>query len=261
MSATAEASAREVIRKYCIEKSEEMDLRAIVNAEGLFIKEEAMTTHDGRLAYDEEAGIITINKNIKEVGQKNFTIAHELGHFLLDKKQYCGCSRAEIMSASAMERIEREANVFAAGLLMPEEWVRQEIKWEGEGIGVMKKMSEKFSVSLSSAGIRYTQAGKMPMALIATKDDKVIWSSINKQFPFRFVKKGQKTNQYSDVFVHYRGEIITPEPHEIISDAWFQNDFNFESEIRLMEQNFVMPNYGIVLTAIWEADSMYLSGT
>jgi Zn-dependent peptidase ImmA (M78 family) len=256
MSAKAEAGAREILSKYCIEQSEEMDLRAIVNAEGLFIQEEYLTSHDGRLTHDNEAGIITINKNIREAGQKNFTIAHELGHFILDRRQHSECNRSEIMSARAGEETERDANIFAAELLMPEEWVKKEIKWKGEGINVMQQMAEKFGVSLSAAGIRYTQAGRMPMAVIASKDDKVIWSSINRYFPFRFIKPGQKTNAYSDVFVHFRGEIITNEPHEIISDAWFQNDFNFVPEVRLMEQNLVMPNYGIVLTTLWEAESI-----
>ncbi len=255
MSATAEARARGILKKYFIENRDEMDLRAIVNAEGIFIQEQNLTTHDGRLICDNEAGIITINKNLKEAGQKNFTIAHELGHFILDNRKKTSCTRIDIMSANAMDA-EKEANIFAAELLMPEEWVRQEVQWNGSGIDVLKQMSVKFAVSLSAGGIRYTQTGKMPMVLIATKDDKVIWSSVNKDFTFRFIKTGQKTNPYSDVFVHYRGERITDEPHEIISDAWFQNDFNFVPEVRLMEQNLVMPNYGIVLTTLWEANSI-----
>ena len=156
------------------------------------------------------------------------------------------------MSASAKEDIEKEANIFAGELLMPEKWVEREIKWNGEGIEVMKQMSEKFGVSLSAAGIRYTQVGKMPMAVIATKDDKVIWSSVSGYFPFRYIKWGQKVNSYSDVFVYNRGEVITKEPHEIMSNAWFQNDFNFVPEVWLTEQNLVMPNYGMVLTVVWE---------
>jgi len=61
-------------------------------------------------------------------GRRRFTLAHELGHWVCQCLEgriapiYC---RVEDVSASADRSLEREANVFAAELLMPEEAVRE----------------------------------------------------------------------------------------------------------------------------------------
>ena len=68
----------------------------------------------------------------KPIRRQRFTIAHELGHWVchcLEGKaphpQPAFCRAADI--AHDVDRaLEREANVFAAELLMPEEWVRSE---------------------------------------------------------------------------------------------------------------------------------------
>lgn len=61
--------------------------------------------------------------------RRRFTLAHEIGHWVCQCLEgrgapiYC---RAQDVSADADRLLEREANVFAAELLMPEERVREE---------------------------------------------------------------------------------------------------------------------------------------
>ncbi len=61
--------------------------------------------------------------------RRRFTLAHELRHWVCQCLEgqtapvYC---RAQDVSASADRLLEREANVFAAELLMPEAGVREE---------------------------------------------------------------------------------------------------------------------------------------
>ena len=68
---------------------------------------------------------IMINKNIPNTGRKNFTIAHELGHFFLKHKSHSGsfeCFENDIIEdKQATENIEHEANHFASCFLMPEQ--------------------------------------------------------------------------------------------------------------------------------------------
>jgi Zn-dependent peptidase ImmA (M78 family) len=52
---------------------------------------------------------------VANVGMKNFTIAHELGHWTLHKN----------LVGKRSKQIEREADRFATCLLMPEKWVRE----------------------------------------------------------------------------------------------------------------------------------------
>ena len=62
-------------------------------------------------------------------GRRRFTLAHELGHWVCQVQEgktapvYC---RPVDVTEAADRALEREANVFAAELLMPEELVREE---------------------------------------------------------------------------------------------------------------------------------------
>ncbi len=75
---------------------------------------------------------IMINAAISNDGRRNFTIAHELGHYTLEHHLHSGnlfCSNDGIMEeGSAALVIEREANYFATCLLMPEEKIRKAFK-------------------------------------------------------------------------------------------------------------------------------------
>jgi len=68
---------------------------------------------------------IMINQNIPNIGRKNFTIAHELGHFFLKHKSQSGsfeCFENDITEdKQATKNIEHEANYFASCFLMPEQ--------------------------------------------------------------------------------------------------------------------------------------------
>ncbi len=67
------------------------------------------------------------------IRRRRFTIAHELGHWICQYREgtlklfYC---RPGDVAAAADRAAEREANVFAAELLMPDEAVRSE--WRGD---------------------------------------------------------------------------------------------------------------------------------
>jgi len=70
---------------------------------------------------------IMINQNIPNTGRKNFTIAHELGHFFLNHKSNSSsfeCFEDDITEdKQATKNIEHEANYFASCFLMPEQKV------------------------------------------------------------------------------------------------------------------------------------------
>lgn len=72
---------------------------------------------------------IMISKSLDNTGRRNFTIAHELGHYFLDhlkKASFLADLNNTISENNAVAHpIEREANYFATCLLMPEEKIRR----------------------------------------------------------------------------------------------------------------------------------------
>lgn len=77
----------------------------------------------GSLLNIEDSYYIIVNK-IMTPEKKRFTIAHELGHFILHKNEVV------YMDNDKQEHLQRQANMFAAALVMPERAVRAESnKW------------------------------------------------------------------------------------------------------------------------------------
>ena len=270
MISTAKSKAREELRNFGIKKPSEIDVYKIAYGHRLVIDEENLISHQGRIFYNESDGVITINKDIKEKGKKNFTIAHELGHFLLDRLRNYLCKKYDIMMLKLKKDIENAANYFATELLMPEEWFVNSTGAIKDNVDCILEASEKFRVSLSAAAIRYSQIGKTPAAVIMTHKGKVKWSNMNELFDFQFVKKGYPVNQYTAVYDFYKGKGlnkgITPVESkslfhgasEVSAEAWFLEDYNYKrvrkmgKEYYLKEQNIAMPNYNSVLTILWE---------
>ena len=69
---------------------------------------------------------IVVNSQIENVGRKNFTYAHEMGHyFLLHKLSQRFCSAENIEGGEQVkDPQEVEANYFASCFLMPKDYVR-----------------------------------------------------------------------------------------------------------------------------------------
>lgn len=77
----------------------------------------------GRLEIDELGTTIAVNANHSQ-NRQTFTIAHELGHFYLHshtRKKFTETKLSENLYSFGEVLIEREANLFASELLIPEE--------------------------------------------------------------------------------------------------------------------------------------------
>ena len=74
--------------------------------------------------------------------RRRFTIAHEIGHFVLHSER-CRPERGGAVN-EAGRREEREADAFAAELLMPERLVREAVREQGPDA---PRLAERFEVS------------------------------------------------------------------------------------------------------------------
>lgn len=118
-------------------------------------------------------GIPVITFNCKENERRiRFTIAHELGHYILhsneqkiflDKKQKQVLYRNSVSSSGEYHK-EREANSFAAALLMPKILIEDKMKdieiYEfNELESLIEKMANDFQVSTQAMSFRLSNLG------------------------------------------------------------------------------------------------------
>ena len=90
--------------------------------------------------------------------RRRFTIAHEIGHYVLHAPGATGAVFCRVTDSpeAPQQLIERQANRFAAELLMPEDLIRSEAARLGPECAVM---AELFQVSTPAMGWRLYNLG------------------------------------------------------------------------------------------------------
>lgn len=90
--------------------------------------------------------------------RQRFTIAHELGHFVLHRKlqETFNCDLQSVHTGiDTLRDIEREADDFASNLLMPGDVLRNWIDRQRVDFHLLSDIATRFQVSLEAACIRF----------------------------------------------------------------------------------------------------------
>ena len=123
--AKIENAALEIYSKHILRRTPAKSLTKIIQNEGLWFSEiEGNENFLGALIKHQNDPLhIVVRKDIKPIGRKNFTIAHELGHYVLkhdlhDTSIFCNNISEENETISDQEN---EANYFARCFLLPRE--------------------------------------------------------------------------------------------------------------------------------------------
>jgi Zn-dependent peptidase ImmA (M78 family) len=115
----------------------------------------------GMLYRDGDIRVIGVN-SLHHPHRRRFTIAHEIGHLLLHKGEQVHIDRSfrvnlrDDRSALGTQREEIQANLFAASLLMPREFLMADLK-EGidfEADADLKRLAERYQVSAQALTLR-----------------------------------------------------------------------------------------------------------
>lgn len=107
----------------------------------------------------DEHGALTVVLNVRDSHQKQrFTLAHEIGHFLLGHTHTEGeLHREEGNAAEGRKAAERDCDTLAAELLMPEIGFSSLILGNRPSIQRITELADTFDVSVESAAVRYGQ--------------------------------------------------------------------------------------------------------
>lgn len=161
------------------------------------IKSHSSDSFEGCLITDTDrsAGVILFNEaSSKE--RRRFTIAHELGHFLIpshfpDAAGRFLCSREDMLLQSAKEndrrrRMEVEANRFASLILIPPPVLRVELRnCRAPNLEHIPRLARHFEVSKEALSRAYAEHHNELVAIVVVRDGQVLRSYRNRvSFPF-----------------------------------------------------------------------------
>jgi Zn-dependent peptidase ImmA (M78 family) len=127
--------------------------------------------------------IIRISDQIVQLGRVRFSIAHELGHYLLGHGILTeGTTDAAELHTRTQER---EADVFASEFLMPEELVRPFCDRTPSDLAAVRVIAETFRTSIVSAAVRYVELSPAPCAVVYSEAGFVEWAKRSRSFAGR----------------------------------------------------------------------------
>jgi Zn-dependent peptidase ImmA (M78 family) len=162
-------AAKKIINNYHYTKDNSwVDIRKIIADKDIIVKEIDLPDNiSGVLDTRGEQPIILVHKEHEEK-RKRFSLAHELGHFVLnssprgvhlDRQTYFRSN----LSASGTDKEEKKANRFAAELLIPSDilWeiLSEDIRDlidadETEGLAALNDLATRFEVSVAALTIK-----------------------------------------------------------------------------------------------------------
>jgi hypothetical protein len=118
-------------------------------------------------------------KSGRSAGRQRFTVAHELGHYLLHRRKYPDGFRCneEAVDARDGNQIEREANEFASGLLMPLDDFRKQIPVTTRpGFDQLGECANRYDVSLIAVILRWLRYTKRRSMIVVSRDGFIKWA-------------------------------------------------------------------------------------
>lgn len=132
----------------------------------------------GVLMFANNSFSIGYSTAIGNTGFENFTVAHELGHYFLEGHGEAILNGGTHYSKSGYmsnDVHEKEADLFASELLMPEFLMRPAINKGGSGFAVIERLAEEGQTSIVATAIRYAKLADDPVAVILSEGQQVNW--------------------------------------------------------------------------------------
>ena len=142
----------------------------IAESLGILVQPATLGGVSGMLVrYGNEFGI-TYAAHIGNEGFERFCIAHEIGHYRIPGHIDAIFAHRDTHKPHADfvigNRYEREADHFAASLLMPDALFTREMRSLKDGLQAIETLAARCVTSLTAAAIRYVQKARVPVAMI-----------------------------------------------------------------------------------------------
>ncbi|AEE19464.1 ImmA/IrrE family metallo-endopeptidase [Dokdonia sp. 4H-3-7-5] len=145
-----------------------IDVFEVASRLGISIVEQDLDDDvSGFLVRKDNKNIIGLNRN-QHVVRQRFTVSHEIGHFSLHVEKplfvdfFKGSKLYRSTTQPSDRQMEKEANAFAASLLMPKPLLKKELGKLSEDISYEKKLktlSDLFRVSQQAMDYRLKSLG------------------------------------------------------------------------------------------------------
>lgn len=144
----------------------------------LKIVEADVATFEGALYPLQKKGgwAILYNPSINSPGRINYTLGHELGHYLCHRATVPGgfeCGPTDVLGGT--RDMEREADLFSSYLLMPLDDFRIQVGNQRMSLDLLRHCADRYGVSLTAAALKWTESTQRCAAVVVATNGFVNW--------------------------------------------------------------------------------------
>jgi Zn-dependent peptidase ImmA (M78 family) len=211
---------------------------------------------EGGLFKRKKGWFLVYNDQVQSKGRINFTMAHELGHYLLHREQGDSfqCGTEDLLDwGSTVRQMEVEADKFAAMLLMPLDDYRSQIGSAPVNLDMLGECAERYAVSLLAAMRQWLEFTPKRAVMVVSREGFIKWSWSSKsamrtQNYFRF---GKETIPIPEDSIAACTARYNPSDErrgiEIPAKVWFPHE---PSGMTAREMRIVSDQYDLVISLI-----------
>jgi len=194
-------------------------------------------------------GYIVLSRRVRENTRRRFTMAHEIGHYLLPDQQDLSqpCGKAQIESwDDTLAKPERDANQFAAEILMPRSVMLPHLS-ESPRFSQVEQIARACETSLTASAYRLAELSSFRVAMVWSQDRRVRWYKASDEF-VRWVRKGH-LDPNSFAFDAFEGKAVPSSFESVPASAWLFEK-GLKSDARILEHSIPLPGYEAVLSLL-----------
>ncbi|WP_175728665.1 ImmA/IrrE family metallo-endopeptidase [Burkholderia ambifaria] len=212
----------------------------------------------GMLIRSGEQFAIAYATHIRSEGFQRFSIAHELGHYFLEGHPEAVFRGSDVHESRAgftsSDQYEREADHFAAALLMPSHLFDAAAGRYSDGLEAIKGLAGDCRTSLTASAIRYIQLIEAAVAIVLSHGSTVDYcfasEAVRRTKGYRHLRKGavlprdSLTRDFNQDPKNIASASEDSDSTEL--NLWFHTD----DEIAASEEVIGLGDYGKTLTVI-----------
>ena len=217
---------------------------------------------DGMTIYDKGKFYIHLNTdkgNSKNSERGRYTLAHEFGHYFIDahriglKKGLLEPHPSET-DKKQHTAIEREADYFAACLLMPEVRFCKDIAGKKFSIDIINLLKENYKVSFTACALRFKDIGNHPIMIVYAEDNQVKWKFCSDDFRYKWLLNNKIVPQNTVMGEYFiQNNIENTRKAEIVfAEDWFKCGKKDAIQEKFYEYCFPHPHQKKAVSVIWE---------
>jgi hypothetical protein len=242
----AERLASETIDEFGICSPEQISVRDIAFAKGAMVVEQKVARAAASIVKSGSHATIRIPPG-DTPQRKRFSIAHELGHFLLDQVISIQriCSHEDMMNWHQTSQ-ETQANFFASEMILPKKLVEKRCDIGTINLEPIRQLAKDFNASLTATAIKFVRLCPEKCAVVYSTNGIIKWFFKSPNW-WPFIRRGKKVDKRTLAYDFFIGATMEPEPVEVDADAWVESGGVDE----IVESSVASPQYGFVLSILW----------